>query len=616
MRTITKGCCMKKIGSLILVLLSTIFFFSPASALDLESLKIAIDAQGASWVPKERPAKSVAGGQGGQGLGLIKQILTPQEEAQAAAHVQAFATMVLPGKLDWRDNGGNYVTPVRNQGSCGSCWAFAATAALESAQLRALRTPGVDLNLAEQIMLSCSGAGDCENGGYVGGAADFILNTGLPPESFYPYTAKDGTCSTAAPHWMESAYKINDWNYVAYSSPTASTLKAALLTYGPLVTTFDVYEDFYNHYSSGIYSYVSGNYVGGHAVLLVGYDDPGQYFIVKNSWSPSWGESGYFRIAYSELSSKVNFGDYTISYSVNVPLTVTKSGNASNKGTVTASGLVCNGNTCTGSYAPGTSVTLTADAATGSLFAGWDGCDAASGSTCTITMTGQKAASAAFVLPPKISVNPGSLNFGSVKTDEQTVKQVTVKNLGTADLVVNSVVITGTNASEVSVVNHCAQAVAGSSCLIDVSLTPASYGHKTAQLHIFSNDPKKTAGSVIKLAADAVPPKISVSPMNVNFGGVAVGNTSVPKTITIKNTGLSELAVDSPVKSGNDPSDFTVSGSCTALTAMRAAGAPCALQVTFTPGTTGARSAHIEIGSNDPARSGTPLTIKLSGIGK
>ena len=75
----------------------------------------------------------------------------------------------------------------------------------------------------------------------------------------------------------------------------------------------DVYTDFYS-YIGGIYKYVTGKLEGGHAILIVGYDDASQYFIVKNSWGDGWGESGYFRIAYSELSRPVYFGDWTIAY--------------------------------------------------------------------------------------------------------------------------------------------------------------------------------------------------------------------------------------------------------------------------------------------------------------
>jgi len=97
------------------------------------------------------------------------------------------------------------------------------------------------------------------------------------------------------------------------TNPTVAGIKNALYAYGPLVTTMSVYYDFY-YYRSGVYQYTSGSYQGGHAILLVGYDDPGQYFIAKNSWGTGWGDSGYFKIAYSEISSTVHFGNWTIAY--------------------------------------------------------------------------------------------------------------------------------------------------------------------------------------------------------------------------------------------------------------------------------------------------------------
>jgi C1A family cysteine protease len=75
----------------------------------------------------------------------------------------------------------------------------------------------------------------------------------------------------------------------------------------------NVYADFFS-YVSGVYSYTKGTYQGGHAVLIVGYDHTYQYFIVKNSWGDDWGEAGYFKIAYSQLTNVVKFGQYTILY--------------------------------------------------------------------------------------------------------------------------------------------------------------------------------------------------------------------------------------------------------------------------------------------------------------
>lgn len=212
-----------------------------------------------------------------------------------------------PAAIDWRDKNGNFVTPIRDQKKCGSCWAFAMTGALESYTLRMENKPGKDLDLSEQVMVSCSGAGSCQ-GGYL--SAGYLKKTGLPPESFYPYTATDGDCATAGAGWQSAAYRIGTYSSV---SKTLAAIKTALANYGPLPTAFMVYEDFM-HYKSGIYSYTTGKKLGGHAVILVGYNDAEQYFIVKNSWNTKWGEEGYFKIAYSEMGTVVNFGLSTIVY--------------------------------------------------------------------------------------------------------------------------------------------------------------------------------------------------------------------------------------------------------------------------------------------------------------
>ena len=202
------------------------------------------------------------------------------------------------------------MTGIRNQGSCGSCWAFATTAALES---NVLISSGIRPDLSEQILVSCGNAGSC-NGGYPTTASSFIRDTGLPAETYYPYAATNGACANAIAGWQNATSRISSWHYVGNTtSPTVDQIKSELVTYGPLVTTFDVYSDFY-YYSGGVYQYTSGTYEGGHAVLIVGYDDSGQYFIVKNSWGGSWGESGYFRVGYSELNSIIKFGDWTLAY--------------------------------------------------------------------------------------------------------------------------------------------------------------------------------------------------------------------------------------------------------------------------------------------------------------
>ena len=279
-----------------------------------------IEETGARWVAGETSLSGLSTEEKMRLLGSMPPPITGDEEVLSPY----YSLGALPSSLDWRSHGGNFVTPVRNQSSCGSCWAFATTAALESATLIHNNTPGSDVNLSEQVMVSCGASGSNDaggcGGGYVSYASDHIRNTGLPLETCYPYTnpPNDGNCSSACANWQSNAYKIASWSWVATTAPTVEGIKNALSEHGPLVTTLRVYEDFYD-YTEGVYSYVSGGYLGGHAVLLVGYNDNEQCFIVKNSWGTWWGEDGYFKIAYSEINGTTQFGDYTIAYGTAIP---------------------------------------------------------------------------------------------------------------------------------------------------------------------------------------------------------------------------------------------------------------------------------------------------------
>ena len=224
-----------------------------------------------------------------------------------AEPIELEAAAELPAALDWRDAPGTFVPGPKHQKKCGSCWAFSMTGGLESYTLLKKNTPGQDLDLSEQVMLSCSGAGSCKGGRLTAG---YLNKTGLPLESAYPYTGADGSCSSAAPGWQAGASKIGAWGSV---SGNLTAIKTALVKYGPLPIAYMVYEDFM-HYKSGIYSYTTGKRLGGHAVLLVGYNDAEKYFSVKNSWDTTWGEQGFFRIAYSQMDNSVNFGLSTIAY--------------------------------------------------------------------------------------------------------------------------------------------------------------------------------------------------------------------------------------------------------------------------------------------------------------
>jgi len=271
----------------------------------IAQIQAAIAKSGAKWVAGETSLSNLSEEEMQARLGALD-IEKPLTGVPALDESKLSADR--PAKLDWRDNHGNYVSPITDQKKCGSCWSFAMTAGLESYVMRH-KTNGQAVDLSEQMMLSCSKAGTCKGGQL---NADYLKNTGLPKESFYPYNATDSACSDAAAGWEASAkeHKIGDWNMVWKNQ---ELLKRALAQYGPIPTAYFVFEDFKN-YKSGVYSYTTGKKLGGHAVLLVGYDDAEQYFIVKNSWSENWGEKGYFRIAYSQMDNDVSFGLQSISY--------------------------------------------------------------------------------------------------------------------------------------------------------------------------------------------------------------------------------------------------------------------------------------------------------------
>jgi C1A family cysteine protease len=194
-----------------------------------------------------------------------------------------------PTSLDWRTKGA--VTPVKDQGQCGSCWAFSTIAATEGAHQIAT---GKLLSLAEQQLVDCAGAEGNQgcNGGLMDNGFEYIIkNGGIGAEDSYPYTAADGTCKT-----VTSVATLSSYKDVAKGDENA--LEDALQV-GPLSIAIEADQSGFQFYSGGVFAGTCGKQLD-HGVTLVGYGTDStsnqDYWIVKNSWGASWGDSGYIKL--------------------------------------------------------------------------------------------------------------------------------------------------------------------------------------------------------------------------------------------------------------------------------------------------------------------------------
>jgi len=191
--------------------------------------------------------------------------------------------------IDWVQKGA--VTHVKNQGQCGSCWAFSTIGALEG--LHAVKT-GDLMEFSEQALVDCSKNGNMGcNGGLMDNAFTYVSENGIPTESDYPYTGRDGQCNR-----YESAFTVSGFTDVPQNSP--QQMKAALNNQ-PVSVAVAVNNKF-QFYSSGVFNKKCGDQIN-HGVLAVGYgsENGSDFWLVKNSWGPQWGEKGFIKISRDDV---------------------------------------------------------------------------------------------------------------------------------------------------------------------------------------------------------------------------------------------------------------------------------------------------------------------------
>ncbi|MET0916611.1 MAG: C1 family peptidase [Jiangellaceae bacterium] len=216
-------------------------------------------------------------------------------EADSAAHAgYALARADAPTKVDLKD----YCQPVRNQGACGSCVSFGTVAAMEGTARFDAKNAGLAIDLSEAHLFYGHAKAEgrtCSTGWWPDKALTAVRDKGIVDEACCPYTAGDQTavlCADASERLVHvTSYK---------GTANVTEMKEWLATKGPMVGCFNVYEDFWA-YRTGVYRHQSGDRVGGHCILITGYDDNQRAWLGKNSWGTGWGESGFFRIGYGEV---------------------------------------------------------------------------------------------------------------------------------------------------------------------------------------------------------------------------------------------------------------------------------------------------------------------------
>jgi len=197
--------------------------------------------------------------------------------------------------VDWRDKGA--VTPVKNQGQCGSCWAFSAVGIVEGWGF-ITGTKGTLNNLAEQQLVDCAGSYGNQgcNGGWHDKAVDYLADGGSCLQTDYPYTGRDGSCKKTCKPVVKPNKSVKG---------TTEAALAAAIAVGPVGVAVDASGGFQS-YHSGVFSGPCGTQLN-HAILAVGAaSSPSKYWIVKNSWGTTWGNKGYIFMAQGKNLCGIN----------------------------------------------------------------------------------------------------------------------------------------------------------------------------------------------------------------------------------------------------------------------------------------------------------------------
>ena len=273
--------------------------------LDIQTLIAKLAQARARWQPRHTPQSDLDDAAKQTLLGVIV------DQAALAAAAAAPRTAAAPNfapAVDWRNRNGNHVTPVKDQGGCGSCVSFCTSATVES---MASIEKGQLLDLSEADLHFCSSHGASCGGWWPDQAIAQVKARGIPDEACFPYAS-----AFAPPPPNPKCIIGPNRDARAVKVTTSGTLanivdrKNYLTNVGACCAVFHVFNDFFS-YGSGVYHHVTGPDMGLHCVEIIGYSEAEQCWICKNSWGAGWGDGGFFKIAYGEAGIDTEFPFWT-----------------------------------------------------------------------------------------------------------------------------------------------------------------------------------------------------------------------------------------------------------------------------------------------------------------
>ncbi|XP_031571473.1 cathepsin B-like [Actinia tenebrosa] len=211
----------------------------------------------------------------------------------------------IPDTFDSRQRWPGSIRPIRNQGQCGSCWAFGASETL-SDRFAIASQNRIDVVLSAQQLVDCDTDNSGCNGGWPIKAWNYMVKTGLLTKGCYgPYYAEQYQCRLNGSSITEcpsgSTAEVPRFYHAknAYGIPARNVpaMQTEIMTYGPVEADFTVYQDFFA-YKSGVYTHTTGTQAGGHAIKVIGWgtENGVPYWLCANSWGTTWGLQGYFKI--------------------------------------------------------------------------------------------------------------------------------------------------------------------------------------------------------------------------------------------------------------------------------------------------------------------------------